>query len=56
MDLTIIDWEIKKKMVGLGQDAQIGNSGRDGPDKNILLENQKENGRFGAGRPDWELW
>ena len=45
-------------MVGLGRGAQVGNFGRAGPDKkkSPLLENRKENGRFGAGRPDWELW
>ena len=70
-------------MVGLGQGAQIGNFGRDGPDKYFLLgdqkkigrfgqgaqignfagdgpgkyflEDQKKNGRTGAGRPDWEF-
>ena len=36
-------------MVGLGQGAQIGNFGRDGPDKYFLLGNQKEIGRFGQG-------
>ena len=48
-------WKIKQRMVGLGQGAQIGNFGRDGPAKYFPLANQKENGRLGAGHPDWEL-
>ena len=38
-----------------GQGAQIGTFVRMDLTKCFLLDEQ-ENGRFGAGRPDWELW
>ena len=49
-----LSWKIKKKVVGLGQGAQIGNFAGHGIESGFNLEKQK-NGRFGAVCRDWEL-